>query len=321
VIAVAILFMFSRLNSAGEPAGGNPAPASGTAPALASPDVTVEITSNQLSAIKIEPVGTFTFPVEREALGNVGFDKDPAEIQAESTLLGAAATAEVTSNELVRAQALYETNGVAQRELEQAISDEQTARSALQSARSAVLALGVTDDEIDHILAAKGIDPKSANASPSKWVLANAVEADGPLLRVGDPVKVSVTALPDRAFEGKVARIYTTIDPNLHRQPFRCEVADPGNELRVGMLASVSVQIADPVESVALPLNGVVREGNGMMTAWVTTDRVHFTQRQIKTGMREDGRVQVLDGLQGDKLVVTDGAIFLDNIVNAVPGD
>ena len=35
-----------------------------------------------------------------------------------------------------------------------------------------------------------------------------------------------------------------------------------------------------------MPADGVVREGDGTMTAWVTTDRRHFSQRVIKTGLR-----------------------------------
>ena len=65
----------------------------------------------------------------------------------------------------------------------------------------------------------------------------------------------------------------------------------------------------------------MVREGDGTLTAWVTTDRRHFTQRIVKTGLREDGNVQILAGVTPGELVVTDGAIFLDNMINAVPSD
>ena len=52
----------------------------------------------------------------------------PDLIQAESTLIGAAATFEMSRKELARAKDLYSTNvGVSQRELEQATSDAQTA--------------------------------------------------------------------------------------------------------------------------------------------------------------------------------------------------
>jgi cobalt-zinc-cadmium efflux system membrane fusion protein len=317
---VAVMFL-SLLASCSEPSGASAPPPASAVTNAAPADVTVELSSNQLNAIKIGPVATHFFPVEKEAVGSVSFDEDPAIVQAESTLLGAAATAGVTSNELVRARSLYETNGVAQRELEQAVSDAQTAGAALKAARDAVRVLGKTDAEIDQIISTGAIGPALSAQSPVKWVLANVLESDSPFIQAGQPVRVELTAFPGRAFEGKVSKIYATVDPNLHRLPIRCEVNDPQGELRPGMLATVAIQVADPVAAPAIPPNAVVREGDGTLTAWVTTDRQHFTQRVIKTGMREDGEVQILEGLRGDKLVVTDGAIFLDNMVNAVPSD
>ena len=87
------------------------------------------------------------------------------------------------------------------------------------------------------------------------------------------------------------------------------------------MLADVSIEVQPPMDSVAIPYDGVVREGDGTMTAWVTTDRRHFTQRVVATGLREDGRVQILEGVQAGELVVSDGAIFLDNMLQAPPSD
>jgi cobalt-zinc-cadmium efflux system membrane fusion protein len=75
------------------------------------------------------------------------------------------------------------------------------------------------------------------------------------------------------------------------------------------------------VESTALPANGVVREADGTMTAWVTSDRHRFSQRVVKTGLRQEGRVQILDGLLRGELAVTDGGIFLSNMLQAPPTD
>jgi membrane fusion protein, heavy metal efflux system len=52
---------------------------------------------------------------------------------------------------------------------------------------------------------------------------------------------------------------------------------------------------------------GVVREGDGTMTAWVTTDRRRFIKRSVKVGLQQDGWTQILEGLQPGETVVTDG--------------
>jgi cobalt-zinc-cadmium efflux system membrane fusion protein len=345
-------------------------------------DAAVDLSPAQLGSIKIEAVQTYQFPVEKETVGTISFADDlsvqvfppyqgtiikafvelgaqvqkdeplytirsPDLIQAESTLIGAAATFELTSRELARVKGLP---GISERELEQAISDQQTADGALKAARDAVRVFGKPEAEIDQMIASRKTDPAlvvrspisgeitSFNAPPGllvqpgngtapytvanvriKWMLANVIESDIPLFHLGQPVQVKVMAFPNRVFTGKVSKIYAAVDPNTHRVTIRSEVPDPKDELRPGMLANFVIRVNGPVEALAVPGNGVVREPDGTMTAWVTTDRHHFVQRTVKTGLRKDDRVQILDGLQRGELVVTDGAIFLSNMLRAPP--
>jgi cobalt-zinc-cadmium efflux system membrane fusion protein len=268
-------------------------------------------------------------------------------------LIGAAATFDLTSKELARARDLHETNaGVSQRELEQAASDQQTAEGALKAARDAVRVFGKSEAEINRIVDARKIDPALIVRSPitgqitartaqpgflaqpgnapapysvadvsRKWMLANVPESDTPLFHVGQTVEVKVIAYPERVFGGKVSNIYAAVDPTTHRVTIRSEIADAGNELRPGMLANFVIRVQDPVEATAVPVNAVVRESDGTMTAWVTTDRRRFSQRILKLGLRKDGWYQVLDGVMRGELVVADGAVFLSNILQAPPTD
>jgi len=351
-------------------------------------DPTVDLSPSQLNSIKIEPVGSYAFPVEKEAVGNIDYDEDlsvqvfpayqgtiiktlvelgaevhkdqplytiksPDLIQAESNLIGAAATYQLTTKELARAKDLYTTSvGVPERELEQAISDQQTADGALKAARDAVLVFGKTNAEIDQMIASRKIDPALVVRSPItgkvtykvaqpgflvqpgnlpapysvadvhlKWMLANVPESDSGFFHLGQPVAVRTLAYDGRVFKGKVSKIYESVDPNTHRVTIRSEISDPKNDLRPGMLANFVIRVDAPVEATAIPANGVVREPDGTMGAWVTTDRRTFTEKVLKVGLRNDGRVQILDGLQRGELVVSDGAVFLSNMLQAPPSD
>jgi membrane fusion protein, heavy metal efflux system len=373
--------------SGGHVTNANP-PQASTNSSAPPPPTSLDLSAGQLHAIKIEPVVTHLFPVEEEAVGNISFADDlsvevypsyqgkiikslvelgdqvhkgqplytidsPDLIQAESTLIGAAATLELTSKELTRARDLYTTNvGVPQRELEQAISDEQTAEGALKAARSAVRVFGKSDGEIEQIINSRKIDPVLVVPSPIagqitsfdgppglfvqpgdppapytvsnvsiKWMLADVVESNIVLLHLGQPVQVKIMAYPDRAFHGKISKIYAAVDPDTHRATIRSEITDRRNELHPGMLANFVIRVRDPVDATAMPANGIVREPDGTMTVWVTTDRRHFVQRIVKTGLRRDGQVQILSGLQRGELAVTDGAIFLSNMLQASPSD
>jgi len=344
----------------------------------------LELTPTQLSTIKVEPVGSYQFPVDREAVGSIDYDEDlsvqvfppyqgtiiatlvqlgsevhidqplytiksPDLIQAESTLIGAAATFELTNKELARVRGLA---GIAEREREQAISDQQTAEGALKAARDAVRVFGKTDAEIDQMIASRKIDPAlivrspipgkitSKNAQPGwlvqpgnlpapysvadvtiKWMLANVAESEIPLFHLGEPVQVRVISYPDREFLGRVAKIYEYVDPGTHRGTIRSEIADPKDELHPGMLANFVIRVRAPVQATAIPASGVVREADGAMTVWVTTDRHRFVQKDVKVGLRKDGWVEILEGLRAGELVVTDGAVFLSNMLEAPPSD
>jgi cobalt-zinc-cadmium efflux system membrane fusion protein len=391
VMAAAMVVATGLLESGrsrGQPANANASRKSRANSNTPSSEATVDLSSSQVNSIRIEPVGSYVFPVETETVGNISFADDlsvqvfppfqgklikgfvelgdnvqksqalytidsPDLIQAESTLIGAAATYELTSKALTRAKDLYTTNvGVPQKELEQAISDQQTAEGALKAARDAVRVFGKSKAEIDQIVATRKIDPAlvvaspiagqitSLNAPPGllvqpgnapapytvtdvlvKWMLGNVVESDLSLFHVGQPVQVKVMAYPDRVFRGQISKIYAAVDPDTHRATIRSEITDPRNELRRGMLANFLIRVQKPIETTALPANGVVREADGTMTVWVTSDRHRFVQKIIRTGLRRDDWVQILDGLQRGELVVTDGAVFLSNMLEASPTD
>jgi cobalt-zinc-cadmium efflux system membrane fusion protein len=333
-------------------------------------------------------VETHAFPQEKEAVGYIDFDDDrsvqvfpsyqgkllktfaeigddvkkgqplysidsPDLVNAESGLIAAQATFDLTDKELKRARELFATNvGVSERELEQAINDQQTADGALKAARDALRVFGKSETDLDQIVSSRKIDPAlivpspikgritAMNAPPGylvqpgnppapyavadvsvKWMFGNVMESDSPAFHVGQPVEVKVMAYPSRVFTGKINKVYETVDPNVHTMLVRSEIPDPKNELRPGMLANFVIRVEDPVEALAIPAGGVTRESDGTFTAWVTSDRKHFTQRIIKIGLQDDGVDQVVSGVNRGDLVVAEGAVFLSNMLDLPPSD
>jgi cobalt-zinc-cadmium efflux system membrane fusion protein len=270
----------------------------------------------------------------------------PDLLQAESTLIAAAGVLELTTRNLARLQELYTTRAVSQHDVEQATSDQQTAEGNLRAARDAVRIFGKTDADIDRIIADRLADPTlvvpspidgritARNAAPglfvqpgnapapytvadidTMWMLANVAENDSPSLQVEQQVQVEIDAFPNRAFDGKITTIGAAVDPNTRRVLVRSEISDPRHELRSGMFANFVISLSAPVRSPAVPLDGVVREGDGTQTIWITADRRRFTRRAVQIGGERDGYRQILQGVQAGELVATDGAIFLSNML------
>jgi membrane fusion protein, heavy metal efflux system len=268
----------------------------------------------------------------------------PDLLTAESTLIAAAGVLELTTRSLARLTELYKTLAVSQRDLEQGKSDQQTAEGNLRAGRDSVRLFGKTDAEIDHIVATRSADPTlvvpspitgritARNAAPglfvqpasppapfivtdinTMWMLADVAEADSPAFRVGQEVQVRINAFPGRTFDGKITTIGASVDPNTRRVLVRSEIKDPQHELRSGMFAVFTITVGPPVRSPGIASNGIVREGDGTMTIWVTADRRRFTRRTVKIGDIHNGFRQILEGVRVGELVATEGALFLSN--------
>ena len=268
----------------------------------------------------------------------------PDLLQAESTLIAAAGVLELDRKNLDRMRDLYTTRAVSQHDVEQATSDEQTAEGNLRAARDAVRIFGKGDADIDRIIADRLADPTLVVPSPitgritarngapgllvqpgsapapftvadidTMWMLANVTEADSPVFRVGQSLQVALDAFPGRVFEGKITAIGTTVDSSTRRVLLWSEIKDPQHELRSGMFANFVISLGQPMHSAAVPVDGVVREGDGTMTIWVTADRRRFTRRTVRIGEERDGYRQILDGVQPGELVATEGALLLSN--------
>lgn len=361
-------------------AGSPEAPPRPPGAAVLHDESSVQLTDAQLGMIRVGPVAERTFPLEREAVGSIDFNQDmaaqvfppyqgrivklfarvgdnvsrgqilfsiesPDLIQAESNLIAAAGVLDLTTRALERARQLYELQGIAEKDLQQAVSDQQSAEGALNAGRDAVSVFGKSRSDIERLIRTRTIDPDLVVPSPITgrvtartaapgdfvqpgnvpapyavadisrvWMNAGVAESDMPKVHEGQPVRVRVGAFPERVFEGQISIVGATVDPQLHRGLVRAEIADPNHELLPGMLATFVIVTGPPQLAAAVPLEGVVREGNGAQTVWVTTDRHRFNKRVVKIGLQSEGYDQIIEGVRTGEQVVTKGALFLDNL-------
>jgi cobalt-zinc-cadmium efflux system membrane fusion protein len=317
--------------------------------AVGSIDFNQDMTLQVFTPYQGRIIGLFAKVGDDVKRGDTLFTIDsPDLLQAESTLIAAAGVLDFTTRNLARLKELYATRAVSQKELEQATSDQQTAEGNLRAARDAVRLFGKTEAEIDRIVAQRMADRTlvvpspidgritARNAAPglfvqpgnapapftvvdisTMWMIANVPEGDSPAFRVGQDVKVKVSAFPSLVFEGKITTVGAMVDPTTRRVAVRSEIKDPQHELRSGMFANFVISTGPAVRSVAVPFDGMVREGDGTMTVWATADRRRFTRRTVRVGAQRDGYRQILDGVQAGELITTEGAIFLSNALTA----
>jgi Cu(I)/Ag(I) efflux system membrane fusion protein len=129
-------------------------------------------------------------------------------------------------------------------------------------------------------------------------------------IRAGQSAKITVQAYPGRAFDGRVAFVYPTVNAQTRTAKVRIEVPNPDLLLKTDMYATVD--IAAPVGDttvLAVPDSAVLDTGT-RQTILVDRGEGRFEPRAVKLGARADGYVAVLEGLhEGEKVVI--GANFL----------
>lgn len=143
------------------------------------------------------------------------------------------------------------------------------------------------------------------------WLVANVRETDAPLMRVGQPVELSVLAWPERKFQAKLAWVAPAIDPTTHRLPVRAEVDNRDGALKPMMFATIRILTGDQATAPGVPLSAVVYEG-AEAHVYVARDDGALALRSIQTGRVNGEAVEVSAGLVAGERIVTSGALFID---------
>jgi len=142
-------------------------------------------------------------------------------------------------------------------------------------------------------------------------LVANIVEKDLRRIDAGEAAHVEVDAFPGETFNGRVARVAPVLDPATRTAQIEVEIPNPGNRLKPGMYARVSLTIEQRAKALTVPSNALVNiEGRrGVFVAQNNTAAF----RPVDVGIEDTARVEVLSGIKDGDHVVTTGAGALQN--------
>jgi membrane fusion protein, copper/silver efflux system len=150
------------------------------------------------------------------------------------------------------------------------------------------------------------------------WLWASFYESEVELLRTGQPLIVTLPALPNRSFEGKIAVISPTIDPVKRTAMVRINLPNPDGKLMPGMYANVVVEI-DAGEGLTIPFDSVLPTGLRML-AFVDKGSGRLEPRFIQVGRQfvdledpnQERYYQVIGGLQEGERIVSSANFLID---------
>ncbi|MDD5250934.1 MAG: efflux RND transporter periplasmic adaptor subunit, partial [Rhodocyclaceae bacterium] len=272
-------------------------------------------------------------------------------VQGRSDVASARANLDAARAVEQRQHDLYEAGAGALKDWRQSQADRVVAEGALAAARGRLRILGKTDADVDSLEKTPSGATETLVAAPiagtviqrqvgvgqyitsaaagaatpvftigdlsTVWLVANVRESDAPALHLGQPAEVTVLALPGRTFKAKISWIGAAVDANTHRLPVRAEVQNKDGLLKAMMFASFSIATSEPAQAPAVPESALVYEGE-KTRVFVAGSDGSLAAREVRSGRRQDGMIEIVDGLRAGERIVTAGTLFIDR---AAEGD
>lgn len=234
----------------------------------------------------------------------------------------------LAQNEHERAKRLYEAKAVPKRRLEEAGLSLESAKAAFEPLERSVQEMkqGISENKV--IITA----PFSGTVVELFTANGKAIEAGQPVLRIINTstvwLKANVPAteigglrnldkasftIPGIDGEMKPSRLVTVndvVDPKTRTVPVIFEVGNSAGSLKVGMFADVSIRSGHSEDALTLPEEAFF-EDEGRFFVFIQVQGEAFERREVKTGIRGSGFVQVLSGVREGERVVLRGGYYV----------
>jgi len=223
--------------------------------------------------------------------------------------------------EYERLKGLYNEGGVSQSDFEAAELGYKVRRTNLENVReNTILRSPITGFVSARNFDAGDLFSMSAplftvqQVTPVK-LLVGISESEYSLVKKGDQVTLTVDAIPGRTFNGKIGRLYPTIDAATHT--FKAEVTVPNTDrvLRPGMYARVKVNFGTR-RSVVVPDQCLVKqEGTGTRFIYVLNADNTVSYLPVTIGRHMGREYEIIEGLEdGQKVVLKGQSLLKDGI-------
>lgn len=193
-------------------------------------------------------------------------------------------------------------------------AEEKKARDNLTTARrnaAATLVQAPFDGMIIQVYGRKGgfaspeISPILSMASPGSLIVeADVDENDIAQVALGMPAAVTMTALPDREYEGRVISIGGLGQELNGIVTFKVKIAllDPGELVKPGMSADVAIKVQERRNVLYVP-NAALETRAGRVAARMFKPGGGIAYRLVTTGLRTDTVTEIVSGLRQGEFV------------------
>lgn len=124
-------------------------------------------------------------------------------------------------------------------------------------------------------------------------------------LRPSQKISVRVDAFPGQSFDGEVFAINPKIDESGRSIILRARLDNDTMTLRPGLFARVNLIVDSRDDAILIPEQALWPQGNTQAVYTVIDNKPVLVT--VQTGLRRDGMVEIISGLNADDVVVTAG--------------
>ncbi len=249
---------------------------------------------------------------QRVEAGAVLVELEDSEANAEVAAAKAALVESETQAR--RAQELFKTKAVSASELDQRNARRDADRAALAAAESRLAEcrirapfsgrLGLRRVSLGSLVTPSTIITTLDDTDTIKLDF-DVPETALSLLDEGLRVEAQSAAWPERRFVGEVETIDTRVDPVSRTITVRALFPNEEALLRPGMFLAVAL-LREDVSTLMVPEQAIVPEQSRQYVWVVGADRA-VKKREVRTGRRRAGQVEIVDGLEAGERVVAEG--------------
>lgn len=158
---------------------------------------------------------------------------------------------------------------------------------------------------------APGMTLARINGLATVWLEVALPEAQAATIAPGQSVEARFPALPGRVVKGKVAAILPEANRDTRTLRVRVELPNPGQRLRAGLFAQVSLR-GPQRDALVVAADAVIRTGRRALVYRVEAPG-RYRPVQVQLGEQFDDLVVVREGLAAGDQVVASGQFLIDS--------
>jgi Cu(I)/Ag(I) efflux system membrane fusion protein len=158
---------------------------------------------------------------------------------------------------------------------------------------------------------APGMTLARINGLGSVWLEAAVPESLAATIQPGQAVEARFAALPGEVIKGKVAAVLPEANRDTRTLRLRIELPNPGQRLKAGMFAQVSLRGAAR-EALVVPAEAVIRTGKRALV-YVSEPPGRYRPVTVEIGEQVDELIVVRGGLAAGQQVVASGQFLVDS--------